>query len=319
MLDLKNVAANFDSVVARLKSRGPGLDLGPFQTLVTERKDLYVSVEALQAKRNLVNEEMKKKAKDDPKAIEAVRGEMRQVSDEVKKKEARLKEVEEELSKILLTLPNVPHESVPVGESAEQNQVVRTWGEKPNLPFAPKQHFELGEKLGMLDFERAAKVSGSRFVFEKGALAKLERALVSFMIDLHNAKGYIEILPPYLVNRQAMTGTGQLPKFEDDAFKTAGEHELLPDSDRRGPGDELPPGRDPRRRPAPAEVLRVLALLPRRGRLGGQGHPRADPRAPVPQGRARAVRDPGVEPRASSRRSSTTRATCCGSSGCTTG
>ncbi|MFL5319919.1 MAG: serine--tRNA ligase [Myxococcaceae bacterium] len=227
MLDLKEVAKNFDAVVARLKSRGGGLDLGPFQKLFGERRELYVSLEALQQKRNVANEEMKKKAKEDPRAIDALRGEMRQVSQDIKDKEGRLKTVEEDLEKILLLIPNVPHESVPVGASAEDNVVYRTWGEKPQQLFQPKQHFELGEKLGMMDFERAAKVSGSRFVFLKGGLARMERALATFMIDQHTQKGYLEMLPPYLVNRASMTGTGQLPKFEDDAFKTAGESEYF--------------------------------------------------------------------------------------------
>jgi seryl-tRNA synthetase len=155
---------------------------------------------------------------------------MRTVSQNIKEKETRLKEVEEELSGILLLIPNIPHESVPTGTSEADNVQVRTWGEKPNLPFTPRQHFELGEKLGMLDFERAAKVSGSRFTFYKGALARLERALVTFMIDVHTQKGYVELLPPYLVLRETMMGTGQLPKFEEDAFKTGSEPErfLIP-------------------------------------------------------------------------------------------
>lgn len=230
MLDLKFVAQHFEDVLTRLKSRSATLDLGPFQAQVAERRDLYVSMEALAAKRNAANEEMKKKAKEDPKAIDALRGELRALSQEVKDKEARLKQVEEELEKILTQIPNLPDASVPVGLSEEQNQVVRTVGEKPNLFFKPKEHFELGESLGMLDFERAAKISGSRFVFYKGALARLERALVSFMIDVHTSKGYVEMLPPYLVTRQTLFGTGQLPKFEEDLFKTAGEDErfLIP-------------------------------------------------------------------------------------------
>ncbi|NOJ98579.1 serine--tRNA ligase [Corallococcus sp. CA049B] len=230
MLDLRNVAQNFDAVVARLKTRGGSLDLGLFQTLFTERRDLYVSMEALAARRNAANEEMKRKAKEDPSAMEKLRGDLRGVSQEIKEKEARLKEVEEELNRILLVIPNVPHDSVPVGASADENVQVKTWGEKPNLLFTPKQHFELGESLGMLDFERAAKVSGSRFTFYKGALARLERALVTFMIDVHTSKGYTELLPPYLVLRETMMGTGQLPKFEDDAFKTSGDPErfLIP-------------------------------------------------------------------------------------------
>jgi seryl-tRNA synthetase len=230
MLDLRNVAQNFDAVVARLKTRGGSLDLGPFQALFLERRDLYVSMEALAARRNAANEEMKRKAKEDPSAMEKLRGDLRGVSQEIKEKEARLKEVEEELNRILLVIPNVPHDSVPVGASADENVQVKTWGEKPNLLFTPKQHFELGESLGMLDFERAAKVSGSRFTFYKGALARLERALVTFMIDVHTSKGYTELLPPYLVLRETMMGTGQLPKFEDDAFKTSGDPErfLIP-------------------------------------------------------------------------------------------
>lgn len=230
MLDLKNVAQNFEAVVERLKTRGPGLDLGPFQALVQERRALYVSMEALSAKRNSANDEMKRKAKEDPQAIEGLRGEMRALSQEIKEKETRLKQVEEELEKILTQIPNLPDASVPVGVSEADNPVVRTWGEKPTFFFTPKQHFELGEALGMLDFERAAKVSGSRFVFYKGALARLERALVSFMIDVHTQKGYVEMLPPYLVTRQPLFGTGQLPKFEADLFKTAGEDErfLIP-------------------------------------------------------------------------------------------
>jgi seryl-tRNA synthetase len=230
MLDLRYVAQNFDAVVARLKARSGNLDLGPFQKLFTERRELYVSMEALSARRNSANEEMKRKAKEDPAALEALRGDLRAVSQEIKEKEGRLKEVEEELSRILLLIPNIPHESVPVGASEQDNVVVRTWGEKPNLPFTPKQHFEIGEKLGMLDFERAAKVSGSRFTFYKAALARLERALVTFMIDVHTQKGYTELLPPYLVLRETMMGTGQLPKFEEDAFKTGGDPErfLIP-------------------------------------------------------------------------------------------
>jgi seryl-tRNA synthetase len=233
MLDLRNVAQNFDAVVARLKTRGGSLDLGPFQALFLERRDLYVSMEALAARRNAANDEMKRKAKEDPAAMEKLRGELRGVSQEIKEKEARLKEVEEELNRILLVIPNVPHDSVPVGASADDNVQVNIWGEKPNLLFTPKQHFELGESLGMLDFERAAKVSGSRFTFYKGALARLERALVTFMIDVHTSKGYTELLPPYLVLRETMMGTGQLPKFEDDAFKTSGDPErfLIPTSE----------------------------------------------------------------------------------------
>ncbi len=227
MLDLKEVSKNFDAVVERLKSRGGSLDLGPFQQLVQERRELHIAVEALSNQRNSANEQIKVKAKEDPKSIDALRGDLRVTSQQIKEKEHRLKQVEDSLSEILYVIPNIPDASVPVGSGADDNQQVRSGGEKPDLFFPPKQHFEIGERLGMLDFERAAKVSGSRFAFYKGPLARLERALVSFMIDQHAAKGYLELLPPYLVNRASMIGTGQLPKFEDDAFKTAGENELF--------------------------------------------------------------------------------------------
>jgi seryl-tRNA synthetase len=230
MLDLKAVAQNFDPVVERLRSRGGSLDLGPFQRLFQERRELYVALEALNQRRSVASAEMQRRAKEDKSAVEALRADMKQLAGDIKEKEGRLKQVEEELERILLTIPNVPDASVPTGASEADNQVVRTWGDKPRLPFTPRHHYELGERLGMLDFERATKVSGSRFVFYKGALARLERALASFMLDVHTSRGYLEVLPPYLVNRQSMLGTGQLPKFEEDAFKTAGadEYFLIP-------------------------------------------------------------------------------------------
>jgi seryl-tRNA synthetase len=227
MLDLKYVAQNFETVKERLKLRGGNLDLGHFQALVQERRELYIALESLNQTRNSANEEIKLKAKQDPGAIERLRDQMRSLSSTIREKENQLKAVEEELEKILLLVPNLPDPSVPVGTSAEDNRLERSWGEKPRFDFTPKQHFELGEGLGGLDFERAAKVSGSRFVFYKGALARLERALVSFMLDVHTSRGYTELLPPYLVNRAAMVGTGQLPRFEEEAFKTAGSQEFF--------------------------------------------------------------------------------------------
>lgn len=227
MLDKNYVAKNFDAVVARLADRGGNLDLGTFKQLFAERRALTIELEALQAQRNLANEEMKKLAKSDPAALDSKRAAMREVGDQIKAKEPRLKEIEASLDALLLTVPNIPDVSVPTGKSEADNKIERVWGELPKFLFTPKQHFEIGEKLALLDFERAAKVSGSRFAFLKGGLARMERALVSFMIDQHTARGYQEILPPYLVNRGSMMGTGQLPKFEDDAFKTAGEQELF--------------------------------------------------------------------------------------------
>lgn len=230
MLDLKYVLQNFDAVVERLSARGGSLDLGSFRTLGAERRALNVSLQSLQARQNSANEEMKRAAKEDPATLERLRGDLRALSQEIKDQEKQRTALEERLSAVLLTLPNLPDASVPVGASAEDNVVVRTWGEPPRFPFTPRQHFEIGEKLGLLDFERAAKVSGSRFVFYRGDLARLERALATFMVDVHTSRGYTELLPPYLVTREAMTVTGQLPKFEEDAFKTAGPDErfLIP-------------------------------------------------------------------------------------------
>ena len=230
MLDLKYVEQNFDAVVERLSARGGNLDLTGFRALMAERKVLQPSKEALEARRNAANEEMKRAAKDDPAKLERLRGDLRALGQQIKDQEKQLASVQERLEILNLDLPNIPDASVPVGATAEQNVVVRTWGEAPRFPFTPKQHFELGEALGLLDFERAAKVSGSRFVFYRGDLARLERALVAFMIDVHTSRGYSELLPPYLVTRATMTVTGQLPKFEQDAFKTAGADErfLIP-------------------------------------------------------------------------------------------
>lgn len=223
MLDLKEVAKNYDAIVARLKTRSGTLDLSQFQALFAERKKLFIELETNQASKNKAQELMKT----DPEKRKELGASMKELGVVIKDQEARLKTLEEELNALMLHVPNVPHESVPVGADEHGNQVVKTWGEKPSFLFTPRQHFEIGEKLGLLDFERGVKVAGPRFAFSKGALAKLERALVAFMIDQHNARGYQELLTPYLVSRTAMTGTGQLPKFEDDAFKTTGTHELF--------------------------------------------------------------------------------------------
>jgi seryl-tRNA synthetase len=231
VLDLKEIAKNFDAVVQRLSDRGGTLDLSRFKELFAERKSLIMAVEAEQARRNKANEDMKVLAKSDPAKLESLRGELKTLSTGIKEKEAKLKPIEEELEQIMMLVPNVPDASVPTGKSEHDNQVVRTWGEKKHFNFTPQQHFDLGTKLGMFDFERATKVSGARFAFLKGPLARLERAIAQFMLDVHTTKhGYTEMVPPYLVSRQSMTGTGQLPKFEVDAFKTQGpdEYFLIP-------------------------------------------------------------------------------------------
>ena len=240
MLDLRYVAQNFDEVVRRLNRRA-AVELGEFKRLFGERRELNVRIEAGRAEASdvgallspgkaPVSRTVRGKSYAQPLA-DPERAELRGLSKELKEGakevEARLKQIEAELAQILLMVPNLPHASVPDGRSSADNPVVRTLGEKPAFSFKPKPHWELGEALGILDFARAAKVSGARFAVYRGLGAKLERALVSFMLDTHTARGYTEILPPYLVSRASMTGTGQLPKFEDDSFKTQGDPELF--------------------------------------------------------------------------------------------
>src|SRR5690349_16808043 len=226
MLDLKWVVANLDEARRRLSSRGPqaAQALLPIETLAQERRQLIQSSETERTEQRKASEQMRTLKGEEQAKLRARR---KARADGAKKKEARLKEVEEQIERALLSVPNLPHESVPKGASEHDNQVVRTWGEKPSLAGA-KEHTEIGEKLGLLDFARAAKVSGARFVFYRGALARLELALVQFFLDSARERGYLELLPPYLVNADSMRGTGQLPKFEEDLFKTTAGYYLIP-------------------------------------------------------------------------------------------
>ncbi|KHD84447.1 serine--tRNA ligase [Heyndrickxia ginsengihumi] len=219
MLDIKYLRANFQEVKEKMKHRGEDLtDFEKFEGLDKKRRELIKETEELKSKRNEVTEQvasLKREKKDATHLIE----EMRKVGDKIKQLDGELREVEEELQALMLSIPNIPHESVPVGESEDDNVEIRQWGEVREFGFEPKPHWDIATNLDILDFERAAKVTGSRFVFYKGLGARLERALFNFMLDLHvEEHGYEEIIPPYMVNRASMTGTGQLPKFEEDAF-----------------------------------------------------------------------------------------------------
>lgn len=230
MLDMKYLRQNFTEVKEKLKHRGEDLsELDAFGDLDSRRRELIQETEELKAHRNEVSKEISqlKKAKED--ADDKIK-EMREVGDRIKTLDSELKEVEEKLETMLLSIPNIPHDSVPVGEDEDDNVVARTWGEAPQFSFEAKPHWDVATDLGLLDFERASKVTGSRFVFYKGLGARLERALLNFMMDLHSDEhGYEEMLTPQMVNRDAMTGTGQLPKFEEDAFKIEGwEYFLVP-------------------------------------------------------------------------------------------
>lgn len=220
MLDMKYLRTNFQEVKEKLAHRGEDLsELDKFGELDARRRELIAETETLKAKRNEASKQisvLKKEKKDAEPAIK----EMREVGDQIKILDTELKEFEEKLEMMLLSIPNVPHESVPVGEDEDDNVVARENGEAPTFAFEAQPHWDIATNLGILDFESAAKVTGSRFVFYKGLGARLERALLNFMMDLHSDEhGYVEILPPYMVNRTSMTGTGQLPKFEEDAFK----------------------------------------------------------------------------------------------------
>jgi seryl-tRNA synthetase len=218
MLDLGFVRDHLDVLEKMVRDRGAKLDLQPFVEIDTERRKLIQTNEGLKAERNKANEEIAtlKRNKQDATAILA---RMKEVSEEIKVSDVRIGELDEKLREFLLTVPNIPHSSVPVGKSAADNVEVRRWGAPPTFDFQPKPHWELGEAAGILDFESAIKIAGARFAVYKGLGARLERAIANFFLDVHTREsGYTEILPPFLVNTASLTGVGQLPKFAADMF-----------------------------------------------------------------------------------------------------
>src|SRR5688500_11700913 len=201
-----------------LQNRGSKVDLDRFIEVDAERRRIIVQVESLKNQRNVASQEiatLKKNKQDASAQIEA----MKRVGDEIKSLDERLAQLEIELSGLELGFPNVPHESVPVGADESANRVERMWGEKPRFTFTPKAHWDLGEALGILDFDRAAKIAGTRFAILYGDAAKLNRALMALMLDLHDDQGYLEVLPPFIANADSLRATGQLPKFGEDLFK----------------------------------------------------------------------------------------------------
>ncbi|MEQ2129937.1 serine--tRNA ligase [Caldanaerobacter subterraneus KAk] len=229
MLDIKFIRSNPDVVRRAIELKGEKADLDRLLLLDEKRREMLVELEALKNKRNTESDNIARLKREGKDASELI-AQMKELSDKIKDMEQELREIEEEMEKILWTIPNIPHESVPIGESDEDNVEVRKWGEPRKFDFEPKPHWEIGEALGILDFEAASRVTGSRFVFYKGLGARLERALINFMLDLHIEKhGYKEVFPPFLVHRRSMFGTGQLPKFEEDAFKVEGtDYFLIP-------------------------------------------------------------------------------------------
>ena len=231
MLDLRFVVENRERVLEMLRQRGLGVDpllaQGDPWALDAERRRLLQRVEQLRHRQRVAGEEIARRGKAGQDAAD-LKAEMKGVAEEIKELEARLQDVQARLDQVLLLLPNMPDASVPVGPDASANQEVRRVGEPRRFAFTPKAHWDLGPELGILDFDRAAKISGARFAVYFGAGARLERALIQFMLDLHTKeRGYREVIPPYLVTAETLLGTGQLPKFEAELFKTrAGEKDL---------------------------------------------------------------------------------------------
>lgn len=233
MLDIKLVRTDFERVEKALRDRNHPLDeLNKLPQLDVRRRELLQESEQLKNRRNVVSQDVAKQKKAGENADELI-AEMKDVSDRIKALDEQLRDIDEQLEQLLLYIPNIPHESVPLGESEDDNVEVRRWGDVPQFDFEIKAHWDLGLALDILDFEAAAHVSGSRFVYYKGMGARLERALINFMMDLHaDEHGYSEMLPPYIVNSNSMRGTGQLPKFAEDAFKLQGtDYYLIPTSE----------------------------------------------------------------------------------------
>ena len=229
MLEAKYIREHLDEVRERLALRGQAIDLAPFISIDSERRRAIQEWEGLRALQKKVSDEVSKRKREGEEASEII-SEMKKVSQELKGLDELVAGKERALEEFLLTVPNIPHSSVPIGNDSSKNLEVRRWGEKPEFNFSPKPHWEIGEDLGILDFKTGAKIAGARFTLYWDLGAKLERALINFMLNLHTREhGYCEVLPPFMVNRAAMIGTGNLPKFEEELFKVEGtDYFLIP-------------------------------------------------------------------------------------------
>ncbi len=229
VLETKFIRQNVELVEASLRKRGQAYDLRDFLGCDAKRRAILLEAEELKHERNIVSERIAQMNKGQKDASELI-AEMREVSQRIKALDEGLSEHEQTLHSILMELPNLPHDSVPTGKDSEDNVVIKTVGERRSFNFQPLPHWEIGERLGILDFERAAKIAGARFALYMGLGARLERALINFMLDVQTKEnGYLEVLPPFMTNRTSMTATGQLPKFEDDLFKVEGwDYYLVP-------------------------------------------------------------------------------------------
>ena len=229
MLDVKILRDNLDDVKARMATRGTVIDWAEFARIDRQRREALAEIERLKQKKNRLSGEIGQLRKSGGDAA-VLMAEGEAVSKAIRQAEGPLSEIEASFEHFMLTLPNLPHTSVKIGKNETDNPEVRRWGEPPRFDFTPKNHWDIGEELGILDFERAAKVAGDVLAVYRGAGARLERALINFMLELHTTEnGYVEMLPPALANRAALVGTGQLPKFEEDLFRLSeGEYFLIP-------------------------------------------------------------------------------------------
>ena len=231
MLDQKFIRKNPEIVAQALKARGHDADVNEFLKMDESRRSILSQVEDLKNQRNTMTKQvgglMQQGKKDE---AEAIKDQVREIGAKIKAMDEELAVVDEALTNWIMGIPNIPHASVPVGADENDNPVIRVWGEKPVMDFEPKPHWELGENLGIIDFERASKLAGARFAALSGPAARMERALINFMLDIHTQEhGYREWLPPFMVNSKTMTGTGQLPKFAEDLFKLEGlDYWLIP-------------------------------------------------------------------------------------------
>ncbi len=222
MLDMKYIRQNIEVVKKALADRRSQVRLDDLLDHDSHRRTLIQEADELKSQRNQFSSRIAK-AKAEGNNLDQEKNEMRSISEKIKTIDAELKAIEDAMDLIVMEIPNIPHESVPVGTDESDNVLVRTWGDKPEFTYEPKDHWDIGEDLNILDFKRAAKITGARFCLNWGLGARLERSLINFMLDVHTAEhGYTEVLPPFMVNRESMTATGQLPKFEEDLFATDG-------------------------------------------------------------------------------------------------
>jgi len=229
MLDIKYVREHSNEMRKKIEQRGAKVDLDGFLELDTSRRELLKKVESLRYQKNTVSDEIARLKREKENASQEIDN-MRALTQRIKELDTKLQDKETALKDLMLIIPNIPHPSVAVGKTSEDNPEIKRWGEIPRFPFQPKPHWEIGENLRILDFDRAAKITGARFTLYRGLGARMERALINFMLDLHTKEQhYEEVLPPFIVNKESMTGTGQLPKFEDDLFKLDGlDYYLVP-------------------------------------------------------------------------------------------